>query len=324
MKSQSFAPLALALAAAAAAPAFAQSNVTIYGRLNVTVENQKSGNGSAEWFQNDNSSRIGFKGTEDLGGGLKAGFQIEHGFAADTGTVSGAFWGRQSEVNLSSSSFGTLRLGNMTNESYYATADYVSLHNHDTGTSADQLYADVASKTNKIAYRSPTFSGATIDFARSLSEGSTTVKPTYDLAVNWNGGPLHLGGGYSKNDNKHQFAVSALYEMGAFTFGGYLQRDKDAFSVATPPRSAAAGNRTNIRLSGMYTMGQTELHLNYGHAGKVGSVANSSADQFTAGVNYNLSKRTKVYGFFTRLDDGAANVYGGDFRSVAFGVRHNF
>jgi predicted porin len=315
MKSQSLAPLALVLAATAAAPAFAQSTVTIYGRLNETIENQKVGTGSSTWVENNNSSRIGFKGTEDIGGGIKAGFQIEHGFAPDTGAANSVFWGRRSELNLTLSSLGTIRLGNMVSEAYYATADYVSMHNHDTGTSSDAFYAYVSNNTNKVAYHSPTFSGATFDFARTLSEGAAGVKPTYDLAVNWDGGPLHLGAGYSKNDNVKQFAVRGLYEMGPFTFGGYLQRDTDAYAI---------GDRTNIRLAGMYTMGVTEFHLNYGKAGKTGSVADSGASQFTAGVNYNLSKRTKVYGYYTKVDDGAAALYGNDFRSLAMGIRHNF
>jgi predicted porin len=307
--------IAAALACCAATTAFAQSSVTIYGRLNETIENQKVGSGSAKWVEQNNSSRLGFKGTEDLGGGLKAGFQIEHGFAPDTGAANAVFWGRRSEVNLGSSTFGTVRLGNMVSEAYYATADYVSMHNHDTGTSSDALYAYLSSNINKVAYHSPTFSGATVDVARTLGEGTGAV--TYDVAVNWANGPLQLGGGYEKNKtaDKSQFAVRALYEFGAFVVGGYVQRDENAF---------ATGNRTNLRLSGMYTMGQTELHLNVGKAGKTGSVADSSASQFTAGVNYNLSKRTKVYGFYTKLDDSAAGLYGGDFRSLAMGIRHNF
>jgi len=305
-----------AVACCAASSAFAQSSVTIYGRLNESVENQKVGTGSSVWKLVNDSSRIGFKGTEDLGGGLKAGFQIEHGFSPDTGAANAVFWGRRSEVNLGSSTFGTVRLGNMVSEAYYATADYVSLHNHDTGTSADALYAYVSNDSNKVAYHSQTFSGATFDAARTLGEGPAG-QVTYDLAANWNGGPLHLGAGWAKNKtlDKQQFAVRALYEMGAFTFGGYVQRDENVF---------ATGNRTNVRLAGMYTLGQTELHLNFGKAGKTGSVANSDAKQFTAGVNYNLSKRTKVYGFYTKLDDNAAGLYGGDFRSVAMGIRHNF
>lgn len=317
MKRQHLLPVALGIAALCAAPAFAQSSVTIYGRLNTTVENQKVGAGDNVWVLQNNSSRIGFKGTEDMGGGLKAGFQIEHGFGSDTGVATHGtnFWARQSEVNLGGS-FGTVRLGNFTSEAYYATADYISMHNHDTGTSGDALYAYVSNNTNKIAYRLPSFGGASFEIARTLSENSGG-EPTYDLAANYQAGPLHLGAGYAKNGDATQFAVRALYEMGAFTLGGYLQRDDDAWGVNS-------GKRTNVRLAGMYTMGQTELHLNFGRAGKLGSTADSSASQVTVGVNHNLSKRTKVYGFVTRLSDGAAGVYGGDFRSVAAGIRHNF
>ena len=53
-------------------------------------------------------------------------------------------------------------------------------------------------------------------------------------------------------------------------------------------------------------MGATELHLNYGKAGNTGGVADTCASQITAGVNYNLSKRTKVYGFYTKI--GRAHV----------------
>ena len=119
------------LAAAAVAPAFAQSSVTVYGRLNVTVESRKIGDDTDKGIFN-NASRIGFKGTEDLGGGLKAGFQIEHGFNPTTGAAAGTFWGRQAEVNLGGN-FGLVRAGTFTSEAYFATADYVSMHNHEIG-----------------------------------------------------------------------------------------------------------------------------------------------------------------------------------------------
>jgi len=176
--------IALAVLALTAASAMAQSNVTIYGRFNVSVEDQKALGKNTTRLVN-NSSRIGFKGTEDLGGSLKAGFVLEHGFNADTGTTSGAFWGRQSEVNLSGGS-GMLRLGNFTSEAYYATADYISLRNHDTGTSADVLYAYLGRDVNKIAYRTPEFGGATLELATSLKE--TAAKGTYDIALNWGRG----------------------------------------------------------------------------------------------------------------------------------------
>lgn len=304
---------------ALATAASAQSSVTVYGRLNVSLENQKSGSNSAVWAEQNNSSRIGFKGVEDLGDGLKAGFQLESGLAPDSGTASSAFWGRQSEVNLGGS-FGTIRLGNFFSEAYYATADWVSNHNHDTGTSSDALYAYLGRNGNKIAYRLPELApGLRLEGAVSLTEGAANQDRNYDFAANYEVGGLQLGLGFEKADiatvDRSQVALRVFYTAGAFGAGGYVQRDKNAFG---------AGNRTNVRLSGMYTMGATEFHLNVGSAGKTGDIADSDARQFTVAVNYNLSKRTKVYAFYTKVDDGAAGLYGGDFRSVAVGLRHNF
>jgi predicted porin len=124
-----------------------------------------------------------------------------------------------------------------------------------------------------------------------------------------------------------------LYELGAFTFGGYVQRDKDGFGDGL-------GNRTTLRLSGMYTLGNSEFHVNWGRAGaysnrnnyynadRVNNPLAASANQFTLGYNYNLSKRTKVYSFYTKVADKGATATRqgayGDFSSIAVGVRHNF
>jgi predicted porin len=305
------------LAAAAATGAMAQSSVTVYGRLNVTVESQKIGDEDRIAEVVNNSSRIGFKGTEDLGGGLKAGFQIEHGFDPTNGSASSTFWGRQSEVNLSGG-FGTVRLGTFTPESYYATADYISMHNHDTGPSSDALYAfDTYVTANKVGYASPMMGG--FQFHASVAEGNATVERTYDLAANYDAGPLHLGAGFSKQDDVKQFAVRGLYELGAFTVGAYVQRASED----------ARGSRTNVRLSGMYAFGASEVHLNVGRTNEWSDLDESAATQLTVGYNYNLSKRTKVYGFYTRVSAGDAvymdaPVYGGDFNSFALGIRHNF
>jgi predicted porin len=311
--------IAAAVLATVGGSAFAQSTVTIYGRLNETIERQKVGNGPNDWKMQNNASRIGFKGSEDLGGGLKAGFQLEHGFNVETGKqTQSAFWARQTEVNLGGG-FGMVRLGNFTSEAYYATSDYVGMHNHETGTSSDAFYAYLGRNTSKVAYRTPGFGGAT--FEAAVTEGGVANR-TYDLALNYDGGPLHLGAGYEKNspadNNAKQFAVRALYELGAFTFGGYVQRDTDGFG-------SGLGNRTTLRASAMYTLGSSEFHLNLGRAGayskRVGSLGDS-ANQYTLGYNYNLSKRTKVYSFYTKVAD-KGTLYG-DFSSIAVGVRHNF
>jgi len=309
--------LLAAVATLASAGAFAQGSVTIYGRMNASVENiDRNGVSTTELV--NSSSRIGFKGTEDLGGGLTAGFQLEHGVSIDTGaaTHGNQFWARQSEVFLGSQGFGTLRLGNYTSEAYYATADWVSMHNHDTGTSADMLYAYIGRNTNKVGYRSPSFGGVTIDAAASLGEGAAGQERSHDLALNYNTDTLHIGAGYEDNGDANQFAVSALYTMGPFTFGGYVQRDEDGLA-------ADAGNRINVRLVGMYAVGVSEFHLNVGRADSYDNIANSDATQFTLAYNHNLSKRTKLYAFYTELNNDGP-VYGGDFRSIAAGIRHNF
>ena len=100
------------------------------------------------------------------------------------------------------------------------------------------------------------------------------------------------------------FTLGAYYERSKFDFGGGQRR-----------------SRNNYRLSGMYAMGASEFHLNYGLADDFSGLNNSGASQWTLGYNYNLSKRTKLYAFYTRLD---TDVAGADFSSVALGMRHNF
>ena len=303
-----------AISALAAGSALAQSNVTIYGRLNTSVERWDA-NGVKTTQMVNNSSRLGFKGNEDLGGGLRAGFQLEHGFNSDTGLPAASFWGRQSEVNLAGG-FGTLRLGNFTSEAYFATSDYIGMHNHETGTSSDALYAYIGRNTNKLAYRTPEFlKGLTIEAAVSAGEGVAGRTRSYDLAANYGAGPLHVGFGFEKNGTANQYAVSATYELGSLIFAGMVQRDKNAYG---------SGNRTNVRGAVAYMMGASEFHINAGKAGDYSNTPNSGATQVTVGYNYNLSKRTKVYAFYTKIDAEARTGYASDFSSLAVGVRHNF
>ena len=303
-----------AIATLATSAAMAQSSVNIYGRFNVTAEAQNSNGVKTKVLQN-NSSRIGFKGTEDLGGGLRAGFILEHGFNADTGLPTGAFWGRQSEVNLSGG-FGAVRLGRFTSEAYFATSDYIGMHNHETGTSSDALYAYIGRDTNKVAYRTPEFvKGLTLEAAVSANENSSANARSYDVAANYQVGALHLGLGYEKFGTAKQMAASALYEMGSFVLGGMVQRDTNAYGN---------GDRTNFRLSAAYMMGTSEFHLNVGKAGDYSKQTQSGAKQYTLGYNYNLSKRTKVYGFYTKVDAERFTGYASDFSSLAAGIRHNF
>ena len=309
------------LATLASGAALAQSSVTLYGRLNVTAERQKVDSAKAAYSLENNSSYLGLKGSEDLGGGLKAGFVVESSFDPTTGTAStSTFWGRQSEVNLSSDKLGMVRIGNFDAESELATADFVSMHNHDTGSSADALY-DYSStfKQNKVAYRTPEFvKGLTLEAATAERATGQTKRPV-DLAANYELGALKLGAGYSKANGAKAFSVRAAYGLGAFTFGGYAAR----FTNATDQ------SQNTFRLAGMYALGASEFHANIGYSGKLGGIANTQAKQATLAYNYNLSKRTKVYGYVTKVDNKSqASFYtgtnGADFTSYAVGVRHLF
>ncbi|MDR6214174.1 porin [Paracidovorax wautersii] len=318
--------------------AFAQSSVTIYGRVNTTVERSKVGD-LEQTGVNNNASRIGFKGVEDLGGGLKAGFQLESGFDSSSGLGSGTGGGinfrRQSEVNLAGG-FGMVRLGTWTPESYYAVADYgvQDQPNHDTGNFANQLYVSVAPSANKVAYRTPQLGGfwaeAAVGAHERVAQGVpfTTLavtKNAYDLALNWEGGPLALGGGYSKLGDNWDAGLRAHYTVGAVQVAAYYQRnDYDQI-----------GTRNSAGVAAQYAFGASELVANYIWAGKWSEIANSGAQQLILGYNYNLSKRTKVYGAYTFVKNKSAANYaygfvngttgaGADPRTFGVGVRHNF
>jgi len=310
--------IAAALASIGAS-AYAQSSVTLYGRINTSIERQRDAAGVNNTVMASNISNIGVRGSEDLGSGMKAGFNLEHQFNSNDGTQTNvAFWDRASEVNLSSSSFGMVRLGNFISEAYYATADSVSLHNHDAGSSADRLYFNFSRPTSKVAYRTPSLFGATVEAAASAADGNPNR--TYEVAANYNLDGLHAGLGFTKDGAQKEVSVSGKYTMGVpmggLTVGGYVQYVRDP--------APGLGNRKSARLSAMYAIGNTELHANFGIARSFSNFPGSSAKQYTLAVNQNLSKRTKVYALATKVSDNSGFLYGGDFRSFGVGVRHSF
>ena len=317
--------LIAALSTVAAGSALAQSTVTVYGRLNESVERQKLNDDTETVLQN-NGSRIGFRGVEDLGGGLKAGFTLEHRLSADTGasTNGTAFWGGAGESSVFlSSNFGQIKLGHFTSEAYFATSDMTDLLNHGTGTSSDALYKYLNDDNNKVSYRTPTFAGATAELAVLLGEGAAP-KRAYDLAVNYNIGNLGLGLGYERSpidDTQAAFRVS--YSMSPFTVTGYVQRfNNDSIDES----------KTIARVSGQYDIGALELHAAVGLAGEIDGAGSGplaedegKARQYTFGVNYNLSKRTKVFAFYNRTKQDAVDANATNtFSAASLGVRHNF
>lgn len=351
------------LAVCGTSAALAQSSVTLYGRVNTSIEHQKLGNASATGLVS-NSSFIGFRGTEDLGNGLKAGFILESQFNSDNGTGNadngGVNFTRQSELNLSGN-FGMLRLGRFDPYSYSVTADAISMHNHDTGPTADMLYDSVLSGGNKIAYRTPTIAGFDAEVQYQFGEkaalegkdpndniiaGAWEDKGGWDLGVNYANGPLGLGFGYSEykknavtagfsNEKDSQFALRASYELGDLTLGAYYQQQKF--------KEAGSSEKRNVyRLAAKYVIGASELHANIGRADKWkvnGAKEGKAATQWTLAYNYNLSKRTKVYALYSNINNAAySNLLSSGsafsslstsddsakFRTFGVGIRHLF
>lgn len=319
-----------AVLAAVTAPVMAQSSVQFYGRVNSTVEHQKLGNQKSTGIFN-NSSRIGFRGVEDLGQGLKAGFVLESGFSSDTGAGAndgGLSFNRESELFLESN-LGKLRMGKFTSESYLQTADMVSMHNHDTGSSADALYAfDTMRTGNQIAYRTPVFANTWVEVAHGFHEKQAGAKNMWDLALSHQNGNYSIGAGLADTGDQRQYAVRASYALNQLTLGAYVQRVEIAKGTGDEEKW------NNYRMAAAYTLGASELHANVGYADRDHS---KSALQWTLGVNHSLSKRTKLYALYTKVDNRAEGTYGHginsnfdaatagqDFSSFAVGVRHNF
>lgn len=332
--------LGTALLTLLAGSAMADTGITVYGRANVSAEQQKLG-GQSEAVLVDNASRVGIRANRDLSDGMSVGAVLEAGTNLTSGsTKTSKLFAREASVALNGG-FGQVKLGRMpASVAYFATADFVSNHNHDTGTSSDALYEFLSTGqlSNAMGYASPDMGGIKLEAQYGLKKGQgtgtndTAVVNPVAMAASYTAGPLMLGLGYESAQNPvlaatsptttasaSQVAARVFYSMGALGFGGYVQKS-----------SGTQFDRTAYRLSAMYTMGPNEFHVNMGSAGNRNHVASTGAQQFTLAYNRNLDKQTKVYAFYTRIDqDSATNAYAGGnkgdtFSSVGAGIRYNF
>jgi len=332
--------LAAALTAAFAGTAYAQSSVQVYGRINTTIEYQDNDTDTVTGMKN-NASRFGFRGKEDLGGGLNALFELEAGFdSSDGSNSSGNLFARESWVGLESKDLGRIKLGRIGITSLYGyTIDWIGVFNHDTGTTAeDNIWALPVSLSNAVEYTTPKFLGGALFAAVTASSGENTGPATYEGVVVYQKGDLHLAGGYTQS-NETGVDLSGWVATGAYAFGplllglsyDYVDQQTTGFDL---------GTRNSVTGTAMYTLGASEFHLSVGWADEWDNVRNSDALQFTIGYNYNLSKRTKLYGFYYQMNNengtGGAITYGSGlnstvapqpndtFSSIGLGIRHNF
>jgi len=354
--------LATSVASACALPAVALAQVPswiqIYGRANVTYERITTSNSSntvvqpnqSNWDLVDNSSRIGIRGNKDLGGGLTGLFQVESRVRLDSG--GDLLSTRDSYAGLAGG-FGTVRLGRTIGPVYYATYDYISMHNHDTGTSSDALLAPTVFgnqgfMNNTVWYTSPKIGRAfTVDVAYSLLGVQRVVsdsQPHYlGVVGSYDQGPLHAAASYANtqktvalgtgaNDDK-AYTIGGLYDFKTFVVGALIE------SAKTKVVAGGDASRNYVRVSAMMPVGKNEFHVNFGtvNHGTASSTSNDGAKQWTLGYNYNITKETKIYGFYTRVHNDTNGMYGLgastanvtqvaglEISSIAIGVRHNF
>jgi predicted porin len=344
----------VALAALVSASAFAQSSVTLYGVVDASIENVK-GAKSVTRVTSDNlaSSRLGFRGVEDIGGGLKGKFTLETAVAVDTGANGGGttrFFDRAAWLGLEGG-FGELRLGRQDssigaiagNSAILGTQAYDDLRIANMLASSTYRRVD-----NGITYILPKLvDGLSAQVQYSTAVGSTSAVGTetsgvdtgeaYGLNAQYVAGPLGLGLGYvsAKQNATGSQEADAVLVYGSYDFGlakvtAYFEQD-DSDSNNT---SAAYDKRTLAGLKAAVPFSKDfTLTASVAQASNVNFVANADALIVALKGQYNLSKRTAVYGLLTAVDnDTTANIgvaqqapgAGKSSHGIAFGVRHAF
>jgi predicted porin len=202
MNTSSFRLSALALASFLSTGAFAQSSVTIYGAVGldmISASKVSNATGTAAKSMiklDDNAivnSRIGFKGVEDLGGGVKAIFDLESSISPDTGAARSSFWNRNAFVGVTGA-MGTLKLGHQWNVaddymcSYFVCGYYAPFLM--SGFYALSDYYD-----NTIKYTSANYGGfeGAVSYTLGEKSASKTAGNKLQLAGNYGAGPVGVG-----------------------------------------------------------------------------------------------------------------------------------
>ncbi len=342
--------LALATLGLFAGAAAAQSTVTLFGIVDAGFARVSAGGKSNKGITNSglNSSRLGFRGVEDLGGGLKAGFWIEGQLYNDTGdgvaTGSGYNFQRRSTVSLMGG-FGEIRIGRDYTPVFLTVAGYDPFGVNGVG----QTYAHTSTATlggnlanavrsnNSITYHTPAMGG--FNGSLMVGFGENDAAATGKKANNYIGGHIGYGAGplgirasYGKTEGATDASDVKSYNLGArYTFGTItpmilLQQEK----------TGAGGQARAIELGVAAVFGQSELRAAY----KDYDIKNSSSDwkKMAIGYGYNMSKRTQLYATYARTsNDGAsarnvannglttpAATPGGSSTGYEMGVRHVF
>ncbi|GIZ51713.1 porin [Noviherbaspirillum aridicola] len=334
---------AAAVAALSAAGAQAQTNVTIYGIVDAGISRIDNGDETTYGLQSggQSGSRIGFRGTEDLGGGMKAIFVLENGFTVDNGRMTqnadgdDVLFGRQAFVGLSGG-FGELKLGRQYNPIRVAveSVDPFGLGLAGNASRFFNVYGERADNT--INYTSPNFGGLSGQVAYSFGEiaGDTSASRQVGLSIGYAAGPLNVVLAHHNQD------LSDTADVDAGDSKSTMLGATFDFRVA---KLHAAWERTKADDGAVDTVDRDDMMIGVSApVGAAGTVlasytrrsddigADRDADQFAIGYIHALSKRTNLYTSYARVsNDDRARVGGaarnGENPSVFnVGIRHRF
>jgi predicted porin len=325
--------IALAVLGAIAGAAQAQSSVTIYGIVDTgivyTSKAVTATGGTGSKFSVNSGviqgSRLGFKGVEDLGGGLKALFQLEAGFNNDNGALNGQDKGatnlfrRKSVVGLGGN-FGSVLLGRQTDilddvSQWTSVQDFGGV----TGSVGHNLNRLEGTRTNNsIRYNTPDLSGFTASAIYGFGEaaGQTSNGQSFGLGGQYANGPLGL--------------FAAYYQSKLGTIGGTNASDTSILGNTSFAGHGAAGDTAlkTFSLGASYQVGPARLYGNWSRTKQplayatttgvltnggftVGSFNNTKADIFELGVNYAVTAPLHLlasvqYNKLTFADAGSA------------------
>ena len=299
--------------------AMAQSSVTLYGVADAGVgkieAGAPAGNDATDKTQfisgslmNNGISRIGVRGVEDLGGGLKAGFNFESGLDLDDGAnlgSGGGFWGRAANLWLGGN-WGTFKMGRTLNPTYYGLATWEL-----TGAAVYSVIGNTYNwgggglrNNSQLSYRTPDMGGFSAEIGYIL-KADNADRDKVDLNVIYANGPIGVGLSANKvKGTSTNYAIGGKYSFSNFALAASY----------TNANNLANARRRGFGIGGTATFGAFALTVDLTRDTK----NEWTGKKYTNGVveaKYALSKRTFVYGAFLRLDD--TNNYG-------IGVRHNF
>jgi len=307
--------IALAVLAASGA-AMAQSSVTLYGIADIWVgkvkgESAVAGSGGLA------TSRLGFKGSEDLGGGLSATFQFEQAINLGNGATNAKTFDRQANMGLAGG-FGTLKLG----RNWNAMDDVFGASNSgfDSALSANNVWAASYGESGtytgaadaQLYYATPEFAGVSGAVSTQLSgnvpAGAQRISAGH---VKYAGGPVAVALGFEKTaEGQKGTMLNGSYDLGAAKLLASYYTTKDT--------GGTVGLKVNsYQLGADVPLGAVTLSVGYASSKVDG--ASESAKGFGVAAGYSLSKRTMVYTGYR-----AENSTAGDGDFFALGLNHKF